>query len=125
MSNKEEKLKQLRIENNIWVVYIGIIIFSWYSNYLEKNYILTGNNKIKDEYRTIIIVIFGILVLVYFYFLKSSYKDLVSLKDSDTEKKKLLVYFSFLASLLIFIAGVIFLIIALCDDNLDVELAFN
>lgn len=125
MSNKEEKLKQLRIENNIWIIYIGIIIFSWYSNYLEKNYILTGNNKIKNEYRTIIIVIFSILVLVYFYFLKSSYNDLISLKKSDSEKKRQLVYFSFLASLLIFVAGIIFLVIAICDDNLDVELAFN
>lgn len=125
MSNKEEKLKQLRIENNIWIIYIGIIIFSWYSNYLEKNYILTGNNKIKNEYRTIIIVIFSTLVLVYFYFLKSSYNDLISLKKSDSEKKRQLVYFSFLASLLIFVAGLIFLVIAICDDNLDVELAFN
>lgn len=125
MSKKEEKLKQLKVENNIWIIYIGIIVFSWYSNYLEKNYILTGNNDFKNEYRVIIIIIFSILVVVYFYFLKSSYSDLVSLNDSDSEKKKLLVYYSFLASLLIFIAGIIFLFIALSDDNLDVELAFN
>ena len=125
MPNKEEKLKQLRIENNIWFIYIGIIIFSWYSNYLEKDYICTKNVESKNEYRIIMIVIFSILVVVYFYFLQSSYKDVLSLRQNDTEKKKTLIYFSFLASLLIFIAGVIFLVIALCDDELNVELAFN
>ena len=41
MSNElEKKLKQIKIENLIWVVYIGIIILSWYSNYLERNYYL-------------------------------------------------------------------------------------
>ena len=125
MPKDEEKLNQLKIENNIWIIYIGIIIFSWYSNYLEKDYICNGNIKSKNEYRVIMIIIFSILVVVYFYFLSSSYKDLLSLKESDTEKKKILIYFSFLASLLIFIAGVIFLIIAICDDELNVELAFN
>ena len=30
------KLKQLKIEDFIWVIYIGIIILSWYANNLEK-----------------------------------------------------------------------------------------
>ena len=125
MQDKEEKLKQLKIENNIWLIYIGIIIFSWYSNYLEKEYILKKDLKSKNEYRIIIIIIFSILVLVYFYFLNSSYKDVCNLSENDSNKKKLLIYLSFLASLFIFIGGILFLLIALADDNLDVELAFN
>lgn len=125
MSEKIGKLRELKIEDNIWILYIGIIIFSWYSNSLERDYINTGNINSKNEYRTIMIVIFGILLIVYFHFLKSAYKDLLKLKPSDTNKKKLLVYLSFLASLLIFIAGIIFFIIALTDDELNVELAFN
>lgn len=31
------KLKQLKTEDFIWLIYIGIIIMSWYSNNLEKN----------------------------------------------------------------------------------------
>lgn len=33
----DKKLKQLKTEDFIWLIYIGIIIMSWYSNNLEKN----------------------------------------------------------------------------------------
>ena len=126
MTNEiRSRLNQIKIENNIWIIYIGIIIFSWYSNYLEKNYLLSGNSTIKKEYRSIMIIIFSILVIVYSYFLYSSYQDVTSLKESDSDKKKNLVYLSFISSLLIFISGLIFLYIALSDDDLNVEIAFN
>ena len=49
----KDKLKDLNIEDFIWLIYIGIIFFSWYSNSLERNYYLTGNNLSKERYRTI------------------------------------------------------------------------
>ena len=121
----EEKLRQIRIEDYIWVIYIGIIALSYYSNYLEKKYYVSGDLYSKDKYRNIIILIFSILLIVYFYFLYDSYKSVSDLKSSDSEKKKRLVYLSFLASLLIFISGAIFLYIAFTDTDLNVELAFN
>ena len=125
--NKEiiDKLKELKIENYIWVIYVGIIFFSWYSNSLERDYYVTGNREAKEKYREIIIGIFLILVIVYMYFLKSNYDDLKKLKPWDSKKKKDLANLSFIASALIFISGVIFLYIALVDDDLSVELAFN
>ena len=33
-----ERLKEINIENFIWIIYIGVILLSWYSNSLE-NYI--------------------------------------------------------------------------------------
>ena len=71
------------------------------------------------------IFIFTILVIIYIYFLKDSYNDLISLKISDSKKKKDLTYLSFLASLFIAISGFIFLYIAYMDYDIDVELAFN
>ena len=121
----EEKLRQIRIEDYIWVIYIGIIALSYYSNYLEKKYYVSGDLFSKDKYRNIIILIFSILLIVYFYFLYDSYKSVSDIKSSDSEKKKRLVYLSFLASLLIFISGAIFLYIAFTDTDLNVELAFN
>ncbi len=121
----EDKLKQIDIENKIWIIYIGIIILSWYSNYLEKDYFLNNNKNSKDSYQRIIIIIFAILVVVYFYFLQSSYKDLKNIKPEDTDEKKLLIYLSFVGSLFVFLSGLIFLYIALNNENLDVELAFN
>ena len=63
--------------------------------------------------------------MVYLYFLKDSVTSLMRLKQTDSPKKKKLVYLSFIGSLLIAISGFIFLYISYVDDNLDVELAFN
>lgn len=125
-SNKlDEKLKQLKIEDFIWVVYIGIIALSYYSNYLERKYYVFNDINSKNKYRNIMILIFSILVIVYLYFLSDSYKSINSLNCNDSEKKKRLLYLSFIASLLIFISGIIFLYIAINDEELNVELAFN
>ena len=40
MDELNSKLKELKIEEFIWIVYIGIIILSFYSNSLEKNYFI-------------------------------------------------------------------------------------
>ena len=126
--NKEEqseRLKQIKIEDYIWLVYIGIIFFSWYSNYLERDSIINNNKKSESKYRKIIISIFSVLVVIYYYFFKSSLEDLKKLKISDSEEKKQLVYLSFAASLLILISGLIFLYIAIYDEDNIIELAFN
>lgn len=119
------KLKQLKIENFIWVIYIGIIILSWYSNSLEKKYFIFNDLYSKDKYRHVMIFIFSILIIVYFYFLYDSYKDFKNLSNKDSCKKQNLVILSFISSLLIFISGLIFLYIAYKDQELDVEIAFN
>ena len=119
------KLKELNIEDFIWVIYIGIILLSWYSNKLERKYYINNDNISKEEYRKIIIFIFSILIIVYLYFLKGSYNDIMNIKITDSNKKKELLYLSFIASLLIAISGIIFLYIAINDEDLNVELAFN
>lgn len=121
----KDKLNELNIEDFIWIVYIGIIILSFYSNSLERKYFLTNDTESKKKYQNILILIFSILIIVYLYFLKSSFDDLKKLKPTDSEKKKRLVILSFIASLLIATSGFIYLYIAFVDDNLDVELAFN
>ena len=127
MYNKEveDKLKQLRIEDFIWVIYIGIIALSYYSNYLERRYYVFNDINSKNKYQKIMIFIFAILLIVYLYFLKSSYDDYKDLNSNDTYKKKQLVTLSLIASLLIAISGILFLYIACNNQELDVELAFN
>lgn len=127
MSNEElnRRLRKLKIEDFIWIIYIGIIFFSLYSNTFERKYFLYNDPKSKEKYRKITIGIFVILVIVYTYFLKDSLEDIKSLKPYDSEEKKNLTKLSFFGSLLIFISGIIFLYIALTDENIDVEVAFN
>ena len=124
-SEINEKLKQLKIEDFIWLIYIGIIVMSWYANSLERKYFIYNDLESKEKYRKIIIFIFSILIIVYLYFLKDSFNDLQSLNFDDSNKKKKLIYLSFIASLLIAVSGFIFLYIAVNDEDLNVELAFN
>ena len=119
------KLKDIKIEEFVWIIYIGIIIYSFYSNSLERKYLLTGNSLYKKKYRKTLIVIFSVLTIIYYYFFKDSYNSVINLKEDETEKTKNLVYLSYLASTLIFISGIIFLYIAYNDENMDVEIAFN
>ncbi len=121
----ERRLKQLRVEDFIWIIYIGIIILSLYSNTFERKYFINNDLKSKETYRKITIFVFIILVIVYTYFLKDSFDDIRNLNDKDSNKKKKLTYLSFIGSLLVAISGFIFLYIAIADEDIDVEIAFN
>lgn len=120
-----EKLKELTTEDYIWLIYIGIIILSWYSNSLERKYFIYNDINCKNKYREIIIIIFSILLIIYLYFLKNSMKSIHELKPTDNLKKRKLTELSAIGSLLIVISGIIFLYIAYIDTDIDVEIAFN
>lgn len=121
----EERLKQIEKENYVWIIYIFLIILCFISNYYEKNYFLTNNQISKEKYRNILIFIFSVALLVYTYFLYDSYKDHKNLSIYNNKKKKDFTKYSLIGSILIFIAGAIFLYIAINDQDIEVELAFN
>ena len=124
-SEIKDKLKEIDIENNIWIIYLVIIFLSWYSNSLESDYFINNNLISKEKYRKIIIFIFSVLVIVYLHFFKSSLDDINNLKITDSFNKIKLTELSAIGSLLIFVSGIIFLYIAYNDEDIDVELAFN
>ena len=121
----EKRLKEIRIEDFIWLVYIGIIFLSWYSNDLERRYFIYNDINSKEKYRKIMILIFSILVIVYYYFLNDSVSSINNLGSNVSYEKRRLNYLSMIASLFIFISGLILLYIAINDKDIDVELAFN
>ena len=125
MDDKLKKLKEIKVENVIWIIYIGIIILSWYANSKEKKYLLYDDLLSRKEYQNLLVIIFTILLVIYYYFAKSSYDDMMNLTAFDSSKKQMLTRFSFLGSFLILISGTIFLILAILDDEIDIELAFN
>ncbi len=120
-----ERIKQLNIEDFIWIIYIGIIGLSFLSNHYERYYFLFGNNEAKNKYRKITITIFSILIVVYLYFLKDAVDSLKNISFNTDKKTSKLTYLSFIASLLIAISGFIYLYIAFADEDLNVEIAFN
>lgn len=125
INKSNEKLKELKAEEIVWIIYIGIIILSFYSNDLERKYFINNDLESKKKYTDLMIIIFTILLIVYMYFAKSSLDDIKNLNMNDSMNKKKLTYLSFAGSFLILISGIIFLYIAFQNENLDVELAFN
>ena len=120
-----DKLKEFKAEEIVWIIYIGIIILSFYSNELERKYFINNDLESKKKYTDLMIAIFTILLIVYMYFARSSLDDVRNLKENDSTDKKRLTYLSFVGSFLVLISGIIFLYIAFQNENLDVELAFN
>ena len=125
MNDVSNRLKEIKTENYIWIIYLGIIFLSYYSNNLEKDYLLNNNYISREKYRYIMIIIFSILVIVYFYFLSDSYNSIKNIDVNNMNEKDILYILSFIGSLLIFISGIIFLYIAIKDKDINVELAFN
>ena len=125
MNDIQDRIKTIKIENYIWIIYIIIILLSWYANSKEIKYILINDEKSKKQYQNLLIFIFTILVIIYLYFTKEGYDDINKLSIYDSNKKVVLTYASYIGSVLILISGIIFLIIAITDDNIDTEIAFN
>ena len=119
------RLKELNIEEGIWLIYLVIIFLSFYSNSLERNYFLYNDISCKKQYQEVIIIIFTILLLIYIYFAYNAYKETKNTNPFNNIEKNNLIYLSFIASLLLVISGLIYLYIAIKDTDINVELAFN
>jgi len=119
--NYNNRIKQIHIENNIWLLYLVILGLSFYANKKEEEYFLHKNNKSKEEYRKINAFVFMILIIVYAYFEKEA---ISSLLNTNPTKFKFDIL-SFIGSSFVLISGIIFLYIILEDDNLLEEIAFN
>ena len=125
MNNTEDILKQIDIENLIWIIYLGIIFLCFISNNYEKVYYKTNDEEAKNMYQSLNIIIFSIVFFVYIYYFLGSYQSFINLKITDNDNKKLFNTLNFIASTLVVIAGGIFLFIALYDDELTTEIAFS
>lgn len=124
MENTEEILRTIEIENYIWIIYLVIIFLSFMANKEEVNYFINNDMQSKNNYRKLIIIIFSIALGIYYYFFISGYKTYKKLSPYDTESKKFFETINFIANILILISGVIFLIIAIFDEELETEIAF-
>ena len=121
--NYQERLKQIKIENHIWIIYLLIIILSYYSNYFEKDFFITKNETSKNTYRKLNSLIFIILVIIYSYFENEAIKSFI--KKDKSKKQQNYDTLSLIASTAVLISGIIFLYIILNDEDIGTEIAFN
>ena len=121
--NINKRLKQIEIENSIWIIYLFIIGFSFYANKLEKDYFINNNIKSKELYRKINASIFTILIVIYSYFEKDSLESFFNKNKSNSQKT--FDTLSLIATTAVLLSGIIFLYIIITDNNLEEEIAFN
>ena len=117
-----ERLKDIDIEDFIFLIYYFIITLSIYANKIEREYLITKNKNTKDKYRILLFIIFSIAVIIYIYYTISVIKELK--KDLSLKARKL-NELSLLSSILIVISGLITLYIIYQDESIEVELAFE
>lgn len=123
--NKEELLNKLKIEDFIWIIYLVIIGLSFYSNKIERDFIINENIDSKEKYRILNIIIFSIAVLIYLYFTYDGYEGIKDLNINDSTKKKELTYLEFIGSVLALLSGLIFLYCVYSDKNIETEISFS
>lgn len=114
--NKSMQIKNIDIENIIWVIYIIIILLAILSNYYEKNSIVNNSYKDGIDSKNINIFIFIVLVVIYIYFLNNSYNQY---RDNPSD----LNYTNLIANIFNVVGGVIFLYVAInasVDSNIDI-----
>ncbi len=125
MRENTERIKQIKIENFIWVICLILIGISIYGNIYEEKYFKYYLQEDKEKYRKALIFVFSAAMIIYIYYLYDSYKSYLDNKNSLNKKSKDLATLNLYSSFLFTIAGAILLYIAISDENLDTEISFT
>ncbi len=103
-----EKLKKLKIEDFIWIIYFFIAAGALYSNYDERIYLYTHNKKAYEAKKIINTTIFVIALLIYIYFV---YLNIEEVKKTNYYNPNYpLKEAQLVAALLFLIGGIIYLV---------------
>lgn len=124
MNDISKKLKRLRNEDFIWIVYFFIVVFALYSNKLDRDYLLKKDNEAYKREKYINITIFFIAFFIYLYFLLLLTEDLGSREKNFNDPVYRSTFIQLIAAILFLIGGAIYLINETTrkDDALDVGL---
>lgn len=106
----EDREKTLSIENIVWITYCLFAVGGIIANNLEIEDIRNGNQKNKKKYKLINVIILLLASIINFYFLNIIYNRYKKSKKREN-------FLTLLASLLIFIAGLILLFVELTGDE--------
>ena len=117
MNNINEKLRKLRIEDFIWIVYFFIAAAALYSNKDERDYLLYNNKKAYHEKKTINITIFVIALIIYIYFVLNTTEDLAKIPQNFNNQAYVDRFAQLVAALLFLAGGIIYLIVEIRDPE--------
>ena len=101
------KLKLLKEEDFIWLIYFFIIIFSLISNKYEKSYLYTNNKQDLEYASKITTTILIVAFFIYLYFVIVSYNNIEVLKRTSNQKEVKIAYERLITNIIFLIGGAI------------------
>ena len=116
MKNISENLKELEIEDFIWIISLFSACFALLSNKLEKDYLYTHNLSKEKEYKTINITLLVIAFFIYLYFMMLNYKR-IKRNTHQSFKQMRINNANFLAATLIVLATIIYIMTSILSTN--------
>ena len=116
MKDISENLKELEIEDFIWIISLFSACFALVSNKLEKDYLYTHNLSKEKEYKTINITLLVISFFIYLYFMMLNYKRIKN-STHQSFKQMRINNANFLAATLIVLATIIYIMTSIFGTN--------
>lgn len=124
MDSLNDKLKRLRNEDLIWIIYFFLIVFALYANKLDRDYLINHNPSSYRREKNINITIFFISFFIYLYFVLLLTKDIGKMENNFRNPQYRSTFIQLIAALLFLIGGAIYLIneVSREDDYIDIGL---
>ena len=120
MSVNYERLKEIKINDFIFIIYIVLSITAIICNNIEEKNIKNGDGdtKIISSIRTAIVIV-GILIYIYFTY--TSYQNVKNPNKNTNEKDKKANNYVLLSSILFLIGSIIILYVNLLNTNEKID----
>ena len=118
------RLKQLRNEDFIWIIYFFIAAFALLSNVFERDFVLTKNSNSFKKSKTINVIIFFVAFFIYLYFVLLFTSNLNNMERNFNNAKYRNTFLQLIAALLFLVGGSIYLMQEILTNEVD-EIGFG
>lgn len=117
----EGKLKRLKWEDLIWIIYFFIAAAALFSNQLDREFLLKKDYNAYKKEKNINITIFVIAFFIYLYFFLLAIDDLNSIESKFNDEKFRNNMLRLIGALFFLIGGIIYLYLEVTtNDAFDV-----
>ena len=119
MNEISEKLKRLRNEDLIWIIYFFVAAFALISNMYDRKYLLNKDKSAYGKEKIINISIFVVAFFIYLYFVLLLTEDLGKMEKNFQDKKYRSTFIQLIAAILFLIGGAIYLVNEVTTNDPD------
>jgi len=116
MDDLQKQLKMISNENIIWYIYLFIVFFALFTNYLEREYFLTKDKRKKRYAQKINSTILIIAFFIYLYFF------IIAFENSKNSKNKRISFERLVVSLLFLFAGALAIYADIDEKSNNIDL---